>query len=219
MDFISVGQEAEGFIAIGQHARGVIAFGQIATGVIAVGQVARGCFTLGQVAFGFVGWGQVGFGLLHAVGMLGAGGRGAGIVLRLTPGVGRPRVAPETIPVERAVGVGEEGWVKAELSYDSHGLALSSDGRRLPVKLDRRLQGGAGQLTVHGPRHVWAYIVVRHGVLVCERIQHSPPRPYESPGFYGMAIAQFIGLTILATAWWVLVGRDVLAILDQYVDI
>ena len=46
MDFISVGQEAEGFIAIGQHARGVIAFGQIATGVIAVGQVARGCFTL-----------------------------------------------------------------------------------------------------------------------------------------------------------------------------
>ncbi len=218
MDFISVGQEAEGFIAIGQHARGVIAFGQIATGVIAVGQVARGCFTLGQVAFGFVGWGQVGFGLLHAVGMLGAGGRGFGIVLRLTPGVGKPRVVPQTIPPERALG-GEEGWVKAELSYDEHGPLLTSDGRRLPVKLDRRLQGGVNHLTVHGPRQVWAYVATKSGVPVCERIQHAPPRPYERAGFYAIATAQFVGLVVMATVWWVMVGRDLLGILDQYVDI
>jgi hypothetical protein len=218
MDFVSIGQEAEGFIAIGQHARGVIAFGQIATGVIAVGQVARGCFTLGQVAFGFIGWGQVGFGLLHAVGMLGAGGRGFGIVLRLTPGVGRPRVVPETVPPERALA-GEEGWVKAELSYDGHGPVLCTNGHRLPVKIDRRLQGGVNHLTVHGPREVWAYVALKSGVPVCERIQHAPPRPYERPGFYALAAAQFAGLVLMATVWWVMVGRDLLTILDQYVDI
>jgi hypothetical protein len=218
MDFISVGQHAEGFIAIGQHARGVIAFGQIATGVIAVGQVARGCFTLGQVALGFVGWGQVGFGVLHAIGMLGAGGRGFGIVLRLTPGVGRKRIPPELITLEQA-RAGEEGWLPVELFTDDHGLGLASQGQRLPVKLDRRLQREAGALTVHGTRSVWAYLVRRSGVPVCERIMHAPPRPYERPGFYGIAAAQFVGLVLLATAWWVLAGRDVLGIVAQYVDI
>jgi hypothetical protein len=216
MDFVSVGQHADGFIAIGQHARGVIAFGQIATGVIAVGQVARGCFTLGQVAVGFTGWGQLGFGVLHAIGMLGAGGRGWGIVLRLTPGVGRSRVPPEVISLERT-RAGEEGWVKLELITDGHGLGLASQGHRLPLKLDRRLQHDAGVLTVHGPREVWAYIVHRSGVPVCERILHAPPRPYEKPGFYALAALQFAGLVVLATAWWVFAGRDVLGILDQYV--
>jgi len=218
MEFVSVGQHAEGFIAIGQHARGVFALGQEAVGVVAVGQLARGCFTLGQLAFGFIGWGQVGFGLLHAVGMLGAGGRGAGIVLRLTPGVGRPRVPPETVAVERALG-GEEGWVEAELAYDTHGPLLAVGGQRLPVKIDRRLQGGASKLTVHGARRVWAYIVRRSGVPVCERIQHAPPRPYETSGFYGMAAAQFVGLLLLATVWWIVVGNELTQIVGQYVEI
>jgi len=218
MEFISVGQNAEGFIAIGQHARGVIAFGQIATGVIAVGQVARGCFTLGQVAFGFTGWGQLGFGIMHAVGMLGAGGRGFGIVLPLTPGVGRARVAPETIPLERALA-GEAGWVEVELIEDGYGFGLVKAGRRLPVKMDRRLQSGAGALTLEGARPVWAYVVVEHGVPVCQRIQHAPLRPWQKRGFYLRAAVQFGGLLVLATAWWVLVGRDLLNILDQFVDI
>ena len=216
MDFVSVGQHAEGFIAIGQHARGVIAFGQIATGVIAVGQVARGCFTLGQVALGFTGWGQVGFGVLHAIGMLGAGGRGWGIVLRLTPGVGRARVPPETISLERS-RAGEAGWVKLDLFTDEHGLGLASAGQRLPVKIDRRLQREAGVLTVHGAREVWAFIAVQSGVPVCERLMHAPPRPYQRPGFYALAAVQFAGLLALATAWWIFAGRDVLGILDQYV--
>jgi hypothetical protein len=218
MEFLSVGQNAEGFIAIGQHARGVIAIGQIATGVIAVGQVARGCFTLGQVAFGFVGWGQLGFGIMHAAGMLGAGGRGFGIVLPLTPGVGRARVAPETISLERALS-GEPGWVEVELIEDGYGLGLANGGQRLPIKLDRRLQSGAGALTATGPRKVWAYVVVHRGVPVCERIQHAPPRAWQRSGFYLRASLGFAALVVMATAWWVLVGRDVLSILDQFVDI
>jgi hypothetical protein len=218
MDFVSVGQNAEGFIAIGQHARGIIAFGQIATGVIAVGQVARGCFTLGQVAFGFTGWGQLGFGIWHAVGMLGAGGRGWGIVLRLTPGVGRARVTPESIPLERALA-GEEGWVECELRNDALGLGLAHGATRLPIKLDRRLQNGATALALTGPRKVFAYVVVRSGVAVCQRIQHTPLRPWQHPAFYLRAALQFAGLLAMATAWWIYVGRDLLGILDHYIDI
>jgi hypothetical protein len=109
--------------------------------------------------------------------------------------------------------------VKAEVSYDEHGPVLASEGRRLPVKLDRRLQGGLNHLTVHGPRPVWAYVSMKSGVPVCERIQHAPPRPYERAGFYTLATAQFVGLCVMATVWWVMVGRELLVILDQYVDI
>jgi hypothetical protein len=218
MDFVSVGQNAEGFIAIGQHARGIIALGQFATGIVAVGQVARGCFTIGQLGFGFTGWGQAGFGIFHAVGMVGAGGRGFGLVLRLTPGVGRARVTPESIPIERALA-GEPGFIACELTRDAAGLALTHGSQRLPIKLDRRLQSEAGVLAAAGSRQVWAYVVVRSGVAVCERIQHSPPRAWQHPAFYLRAALQFAGLVALATAWWLLVGRELLVILDQYVDL
>jgi hypothetical protein len=214
MEFISVGEHAVGFIAIGQEARGFFALGQVATGVIAVGQLARGVFTLGQVAFGFIGWGQVGFGILHAAGMMGAGGRGLGIILPLVPSVGRRRVPPETIPIERALA-GESGWIEADLFYDEHGLGLASAGRRLAVKFDRRLQGGANVLTVHGPKMVWAFLRRAGNLVVCERLAHAPPRPYERPGFYTWGAIQFVGLIALATAWWVLVGKDVATILME----
>jgi hypothetical protein len=214
MEFISVGQTAEGFIAIGQHARGVFALGQDAVGVVAVGQVARGVFTLGQAAFGFIGWGQVGFGMLHAVGMLGAGGRGLGLVVPLTPGVGRARVPPETVDVHGALR-GASGWIEADLFFDSHGLGLADDGHRLPVKFDRRLQAAAQGLTTHGPKRVWAFLRTVRGVVVCERIQHAPQRPFERPGFYGLAAVQFVGLVIMAVVWWKLVGVELAEILDK----
>jgi hypothetical protein len=214
MEFISVGQHAEGFIAIGQHARGVFALGQDAVGVVAIGQIARGCFTLGQVAFGFIGWGQVGFGLLHAVGMFGLGGRGFGLIIPLTPGVGRARVAPATIDVHTALN-GTPGWVETDLFFDTHGLGLANDGHRLPVKFDRRLQGGAQGLTIHGPKRVWAFLRTVRGVRVCDRIQHAPPRPFERAGFYGRAAVQFVGLVIMAVVWWQLVGVELAGILDK----
>lgn len=217
MEFISVGQTAEGFIAIGQHARGVFALGQEAVGVVAVGQLARGVFTLGQAAFGFIGWGQVGFGMLHAVGMFGVGGRGLGLVIPLTPGVGRARVAPETIDVASALR-GTAGWVETDLFFDTHGLGLGNDGHRLPVKFDRHLQGGAQHLTTHGPKRVWAFLRNVRGVVVCERIQHAPPRPFERPGFYGLAAVQFIGLVIMAVVWWKLVGVELAGILEQVLE-
>lgn len=218
MELVSVGQNAEGFIAIGQHARGIIAFGQFATGVVAVGQVAYGVFALGQVAFGFTGWGQLGFGVLHAVGMAGAGGRGLGLVVRLTPAVGRSRVTPHTVPIERALA-GEAGWIKAELVKDGYGLGLVHGGQRLPIKFDRRLNDGATALALGGTREVWAYVVVSSGVPVCQRLQHDPLQAWHRKRFFALAAVQCVGLVALATAWWLVVGRDLLVILSRYVDI
>jgi len=214
MEFISVGGKAEGFIAIGQEATGFIAIGQQATGVIAVGQVACGCFCLGQAAVGFIGWGQAGVGIFHAVGMVGVGGRGLGLVIRLVPGVGRKRVLPQVSDVGAALH-GNDGWVEAELFFDTHGLGLASGGQRLRVKFDRRLQSGAKSLTVHGPQTVWAYLRTHAGTVVCERIQHAPPRPYERPSFFVQAALQFAALVALATAWWLFIGGDIVRILQQ----
>lgn len=215
MQFVSVGGRAEGFIAIGQEATGVIAIGQQATGVIAIGQIACGCFCLGQAAVGFVGWGQAGVGIFHAVGMVGVGGRGFGLVIRLVPGVGRKRVVPEVIDVRSALH-GNRGWVEADLFFDSHGLGLASQGQRLPVKFDRRLQSGAKSLTVHGTQTVWAYLSQHAGVVVCERIQHAPPRPFERSSFFVWAALQFAALVALATVWWTFIGPDVARILQRF---
>jgi hypothetical protein len=215
MDFIAVGEQARGFIAIGQHATGVFAFGQVATGVVAVGQLARGCFCLGQAAIGFIGWGQLGLGIFHAVGMLGAGGRGAGIVLPLTPSLGKKRVPPATTTLEM-VYAGHPGWLKLDLFFDGNGIGFGSGGQRLPIKVHRKVVTPAGRLVTHGEAlSVWAYVRRIGQTLVCERVVHEPPRPYEEPGFFARGAFQFLGLMILACVWWLAVGNELLVILAE----
>lgn len=215
VEFIAVGQEARGIIAIGQHATGVFAFGQVATGVIAIGQLARGCFALGQLGLGFIGWGQVGVGVMHAVGMVGAGGRGFGIVLRLVPALGKRRVPPETIPLEAAYS-GAEGWVVVDLFQDALGLGLGANGQRLPIKLHRNVLEPASRLVAGGPQSVYASVRRLGAVWVCERIAFVPPRPYEKPGFYGAGALQFVGLFVVACIWWIGVGNE---LIDLFGDI
>jgi hypothetical protein len=214
MDFIAVGQEARGFIAVGQHATGVFAFGQIATGVVAIGQLARGCVAIGQLGVGLIGWGQVGFGVMHAVGMLGAGGRGFGIVLRLVPALGKARVLPETTSFER-VHAGEPGWLALDVFRDGESFGLGANGQRLPIKLHRQLLGDVARLTLHGARPVWGHVRRFGDTLVCERMVHEPPRPYEVRGWYTMGAFQLIGLLVLAVAWWLAVGNELLQILAE----
>ncbi len=214
MDFIAFGQEARGFIAIGQHATGVIAVGQMATGVIAVGQLARGCFCLGQAAIGFIGWGQLGVGVLHAVGMVGAGGRGFGLVVRLVPSLGKKRQPPQTTSLDQ-VYAGQPGWVELDLFYDGHGLGFGTQGQRLPIKVHRRLTGDAGRLTAHGAVHVWAYLRRFGPTVVCERIVHQPPRPYESQGWFVLGAFQFAGLLLLCCVWWLAAGNELLGLFAE----
>ncbi len=95
MRFLDVGQEANGFIAIGQFATGVFAFGQVAHGVVAVGQLAFGGIAIGQLAVGGFTLGMGSAGLYYALGMIGLGGRGRGLIVPLLPGLGAPKKAPE----------------------------------------------------------------------------------------------------------------------------
>lgn len=214
MKFFDAGDHATGFIAVGQQATGFFAFGQMATGVIAIGQVARGGIAIGQLAVGLVGWGQVGVGVYHAAGMFGVGGRGLGIILPLVPSIGRPRVMPDATPFN-TIEAGNQGWVEVDLAQDAGGLGLYQGGQRLPVKLDRRLQRRAYTITTDGPRRVRAYMLRLGDVIVCERIAHEPPRPYEKPSFKPIAALQIVALFVLGIAYSAAAGHDVAVLLGN----
>jgi hypothetical protein len=215
MKIFDSGQRAIGFIALGQEATGVIAIGQAATGIIAIGQVARGVFAVGQGAFGLVGWGQAGAGVFHAAGMIGVGGRrGIGAVLPLVPSLGRPRVMPEAT-VLAAIEAGQEGWIDADLTQQ---MTLGVNGAPLPIKMDRRLQKRAQEITAEGPRRVRAYVRRISGVLVCERIAHEPPRPYEKKGFWTLSAFQVAGLFVLGALYAGIVGHDLVIGLGKVFD-
>jgi len=210
MEFFDAGSDARGFIAVGQQATGFIAIGQMATGVIAIGQLARGVIAIGQLGVGFIGWGQGGIGIFHAVGMLGIGGRrGIGGVLQLVPSLGRPREPPHTTHVQ-FVYTHAPGWLELDLARDALGLSLYDNGQRTPIKLDRRVLAGGTKLTAEGAAHVWAFTKRVGSKLVCDRIVHVPPRPYQEKSFVPMAIAQVVLMFVLGAAYWPLAGNDLL---------
>ncbi|APR81720.1 Hypothetical protein A7982_07069 [Minicystis rosea] len=217
MKFFDAGHQATGIIAIGQQATGFFAFGQMATGVIAIGQLARGGIAIGQLAVGLIGWGQLGVGVYSAAGMVGVGGRRPlGIVLPLVPSIGRPRVMPRTTTLP-AVDAGQDGWIEVDLARDALGLGLYENGQRLPIKIDRRLQKRAYEITTEGPCRVCAYTRRAGPVLVCERIAHNPPRPYQKKSFAALASLQLAALLVLGTVWAGVVGHDLGVILEDIV--
>jgi hypothetical protein len=208
MKFFDAGDQAEGFIAVGQVATGFIAIGQMATGVIAIGQMARGVIAIGQLGIGFIGWGQAGVGIFHAAGMLGVGGRrGIGGILQLVPTIGRPRVPPEASHVHM-VNQGKPGWLMLDLQRDQLGLGLYEGGLRTPIKIDRRALAGGMKITADGPVRVWAFTKRAGSVLVCERIAHVPPRPYQKKSFLPIAAAQVVLMFVLGAVYWPAAGND-----------
>lgn len=211
MKIFDAGAQAEGFIAVGQMATGFIAIGQMATGVIAIGQMARGVIAIGQLGIGFIGWGQAGVGIFHAAGMLGVGGRrGIGGILQLVPTIGRPRVPPEASHVH-FVHSGKPGWLTLDLARDHFGLGLYEGGQRTPIKIDRRAIGGGMKIAADGPVRVWAFTKRVGSVLVCERIVHVPPRPYQKKSFLPLAAAQVVLMFVLGAVYWPAAGNDLLA--------
>jgi hypothetical protein len=218
MKFFDTGQHAMGFIAIGQEATGVIAIGQVAVGVIAIGQMARGVFTIGQLAYGFIGWGQLGVGLLHAAGMVGAGGRrGIGGIVPLVPSLGKPRMPPQTTTLQ-AVHQGAPGWLALDLARDQLGLGLYENGYRLPIKLDRRLQSKAFEISAAGPRRVWASTSRVGPLLVCDRLVYEPPRPYQQSSWFALGGLQLAGLLAVAIGWWLVAGNELVNVLGKLMD-
>jgi|GEM_PF-3167680 len=127
IEFISVGQRAEGIIAIGQEATGFIAIGQSATGVFALGQMARGVFVAGQLAIGVFAVGMLSVGLVGSVGMVGAGARGLGGILPLVPGPHRkPKLPAAGNP--QAIREGREvGWLPVTISGGAPNVSIQHE--------------------------------------------------------------------------------------------
>ncbi|MDP2310959.1 MAG: hypothetical protein Q8P18_33375 [Pseudomonadota bacterium] len=212
MRWISVGEDAHGVIAIGQFATGVIALGQVATGVIAVGQVARGFVAIGQVSIGVFAVGMGSVGLVYSVGMLGAGGRGLGIILPLVPSFGPALSSPDTVPAGRLLGgKAREGWVDARLDRDTLGPVLVSGGEALDVRFDVRLRRAVETQAdaQAGALPVTAHLTRTEGGWVCDQLQQLPARRWRTPGWWVWWGAQLAGLAVAAVAFWALAGIPV----------
>jgi len=139
MQFLSIGERAEGVIAIGQEAVGIFALGQFATGVIAIGQVARGVVAIGQVSLGFIAIGQLALGMSFGAAMLGAGGRALGFVLPLVPVPRRKKLLP-TITSLSEIRLRGEGYVTGTLKRGAGSqISLEADGERVPLIVDTDL--------------------------------------------------------------------------------
>jgi hypothetical protein len=150
--------------------------------------------------------------------MVGLGGRrGIGIVAPLVPSLGKRRVPPQTTTLE-AVYAGAPGWIEADVAQDQLGLGLYRGGQRLHIKLDRRLQSGAREIAREHAAPVWAFTRRVGPTLVCERIAHDPPRPYEKKGFWAISIIQFLVLLALGGAWWGLAGNDLVSGIQKIVE-
>ena len=210
MRLFDAGQEAHGFIAVGQIATGVIAVGQLATGVVAIGQVARGVVAIGQGAIGIFTLGMGSAGLCFAVGMVGVGGLGAGLVLPLIPSLGMRYALPKTTTLD---AIEARGWVAGGVVAASDGglRFVDSAGHTLDVRVDAPLRRAA-RAHAEGPDSA-ALLHVRRderGPIV-DRLMRIPVARWRRPGMWVAWALQLTGLVTLATAWWLLVGRALIS--------
>ncbi len=206
--FFDAGQHAHGFIAVGQIATGFIAIGQFATGVIAIGQVARGVVAIGRASFGIVSIGMASAGLFSAFAMVGVAGRkGAGLVVELLPKLTRKRALPRASSAAELWANGEPGWVRATLVRDPNGnAALFDDGKPIGIKMVPALRATAEQALRQGSCDVLAYTARTGDALVGERLMEATTPTLVERLSYATWAPRFIGLTLLATVYWVLVG-------------
>lgn len=202
MRWIAVEQEAVGVIAIGQLATGVFALGQMATGVIAIGQVARGFVAIGQGAIGVFALGMGSVGLVGSIGMIGAGGRGFGLIFPLVPSLGPTYDTPDTVSLAELRASGQ-GWIEARLD----GSSLLVGGRAVDTRFDAALRPAVEARPA--PGDVWAHLEVRDGRLVCDQLLAVPEPRWKSPGWWGFWAAQMGALTAACLLFWVVAGIPV----------
>ncbi len=211
MRMIDVGQEAYGVIAIGQVATGVVAIGQVATGFIAIGQLARGVFVVGMLAFGVVAAGMASFGLVATAGLVGAGGRGVGGVLRLMPKLERIDRKPRLSRPE-AVAEGQAGWLSVKPEMRDGEVRAVFEGEVIPGAGNGRVDDSAAEES-----RLYARVSRSGGALVCHRLVR-PPSGRAKAMIVG--VLQLCGLFLLALAFWSVVAppliEDVAPLLDRF---
>lgn len=204
MRFFDAGEQAEGIFAFGQFATGVVAVGQVATGVIAIGQVARGVIAIGQGAVGIIAVGQGSLGALWALGMIGVGGKGMGIVLPLLPSLGPRRELPPLVPLSRLADGGlAEGWARIRLARLEDGSAAvrTSGGAAVEARIDVRLR--AAVEADAGAEVLGFFRQGEHG-LVLHKIARCPESRLRQPRWWLLWSAQMAAMVALCGAIWAL---------------
>ncbi len=209
MKIVSFENGVPGFFAIAQEANGVIALGQVAVGVIAVGQLAIGGVAIGQLGFGLVGAGQLGIGV-YAAGGLGIGGRGVGGILKLVPTVDHPRDLPPCTTIDAIIAGWGDGWIEAQLDRNAQGhAALIVGGQALDLKISTSVLANAyAEIAASPGSRVLAHVRRFDRVLVCDRLMHVPVPLTAQPGFWSLLIVRMVALTVIASAWWLLVFTE-----------
>jgi hypothetical protein len=209
MRFFDVGGEATGVIAVGQFATGFVAVGQVATGVIAVGQVARGFVAIGQGAIGLVAVGMGAVGVFYAIGILGIGGRGLGLVLPVVPRLFDMRELPSTVTVASLQSdPAGSGWLESGLQAGADGTWVAqADGCRLPVKLDSRVRAAVLGLAA-GPRRPRTLLHVsrRADAWVVDRIMALPEARFKEGKWWGIWATQLCVLIAVVVLFWLVAG-------------
>ncbi|HHO52407.1 MAG TPA: hypothetical protein ENK18_16440 [Deltaproteobacteria bacterium] len=212
MRFFDVGQEAHGFIAIGQFATGVLALGQVAHGLVAVGQVAFGGIAIGQVAVGGFTLGMGSAGLYYALGMIGVGGRGRGLILPLLPRLGSPKRTPQLEPYAELARTQGSGWILLTMEPRKGArIALYEGEERLKaLRLDARVRLAAIEAT---PATVYAHVRPSEVGPVVDRLVHRDPSRLLQPHWWLLWGAQLAGLVVLAAIIWMAVAEPLLSAL------
>jgi len=208
MEFISVGQHAQGVVAIGQHATGVIAIGQEATGFVAVGQVATGVFALGQLArggvvvgqlaVGVVSVGMVSLGLFKTVAMIGLAARGTPALYGLMP-TKRPHTGlPPLEPAHARMRSGEAGWSRVRVRAGAEAPVVEAGGKALELRLAADLRRAATRAAQSGPVDLFARLRPVDGGWVVDELRTSPEASAGTLGWLVGLGVRFLVLQVVA---------------------
>src|SRR5262249_40218413 len=102
---------------------------------------------------------------------------------------------------------GQPGWIRATLVRDPNGhAALFEDGRPIGVKMVPSLRRTAEKALESGACDVLAYTACAGEALVCERLMEAAAPTLVQRLSYATWAPRFLGLALLATVYWLVVG-------------
>lgn len=187
LKFFDIGQEAHGFIAIGQFASGVFVVGQVAVGFVAIGQGAVGVIAIGQGAVGLVSVGMGAVGIYWTLAMVGIGGSGMGLVVKLAPSLGP---VPELPPTTEWSAARPGDWVETAVGANTPSRLELPDGTRVDARLRRALERAE-------PGPVLVHLADSGPGRVVDEVMRVPAPRYTKPGWWLVWLIQLGGLVVL----------------------
>jgi len=150
-------------------------------------------------------------GLLYNASMMGVGGMGFGIVIRMLPFRRKKLDVPDTRSWSRLRDrTGGSGWIKAALRIEGKHPTLVRHGDALPIRLVHTLRSAATGAAREGATMLAHVRREDDGRWVCDRLMEIPSTTQKVGGF---AVKWALGLGamgIAAMGWWIFVGAPLL---------